>query len=267
MLNPQCQAFRQDYSPHDPAFDNDSHRAQCEACAAYAQRLQDAADPPHQGLSISLKRRLAAIPSLAMDCQDIDLLYAATRRKARGLAVENPAARDHLSDCSRCQALYGCLEDALAEEQHQLPDRLFKRLRQIGRGPAKQLPIWIADTRYATAACYLITALLVLLAGDSSARFQATTEGVGASAISWLDQGFVDTVQGIGQLGGVLRDGLDDGRDWLTEQSDALRQSLTESTTTLHDRYRQLDLDPRHWFDDEDPPASTLTEGESDGRS
>lgn len=267
MLKSNCQGFRQGFSPHDPDSSQGDHRLECEACDAYARRLEDAADLPRRRLPSSLQRRLAAIPAFVMDCDDVDRLYGAVRRRAHGNLGEDAAALDHLAECQRCQGLYRRLEDALTPQRRAMPQRLFERLRQIGRQPPQRLPVWIADTRYATAACYLITALLVLLADDASARFQATSEVVSAQASTWLGHSLDGTIQGIVHVGETLQDVLTSGQAWLTERAESLWQSLTDGAHRLHDRYHQLDLDPRHWFGDADAPISTPIEGESDGRS
>lgn len=276
MLNTDCRDFRETFSPQDAtdATDATDHRRHCAACDAYARRLQDAATPVPSPLSARLSRRLAAIPSLAASCDDIDRLYAEARRQARPMDTspdtDPQAADDHLADCPRCRQLYGCLSEAMTPRPEPLPHGLFQRLQEIGRQAPARLPVWISDTRYATAACYLLTAFLVVLAGDSSARFQATTEVVSARAGTWIERNLDDTSSSLQTMVETLQSDLDGGRQWtltqgrwLLSQGQDLRQSLTEQTHQLHSTYKNLDLDPRRWFGEE----ISQPEGEPNGRS
>ncbi len=286
MLTTECTDFRVAFSPQDRASAASDHRAQCAACDAYARRLEDAAAEPAKPFSSSLKARLAAIPQLALGCDDIDTLYAVTRQRALGArpgaarpsavrpnAVRPNAARPndtsahaHLLACRRCRDLYGCLHDAMVEGRQALPAKLFERLRQISRNPPPKLPIWVLDGRYATAICYLLTAVLVLLASDASARFQVTPEVVSARASTWLDDRLDDSSLWIGGVGEQLQQSFDSSRVWLVEHRDKIRQTTDDRAARLEDRFRSLNLDPRRWLDGETSPDPQPTEGDSDDR-
>lgn len=271
MLNAECSGFRIAFSPHDAVADVVAdaapHRAQCAACDAYAQRLEDAAQAPPRRLSANLKARLAAIPQLSLGCDDVDRLYALTRQRAHGARLEDAAAESHLLACRRCRELYGCLHDAMVQGQRSLPAPLFERLRQIARNPAPKLPVWVLDGRYATAVCYFLTAFLVLLAGDASARFQTTTEVVSARASTCLEAGLEAGDQWLESVREHWRQRFDDGQAWWTERRDGLTTTTSQGAAQLLDQLRQLDLDPRHWLGDEATHDPQPTEGDSDDRN
>lgn len=277
MLTAACHAFRVAFSPQDEASAGAPHRAQCAACDAYAQHLEDAAVAPASPLSSKLRARLSVIPQLSLGCEDIDTLYGVTRQRAQSTWSEatsaNTASADtssadaHLLACRRCRDLYGCVHDAMTQERRALPAPLFERLRQIARHPVPRLPIWVLDGRYATAVCYLLTAFLVLLAGDASARFQVTTEVVSARAGSWLDDRLDDGSRWLGSLEMQLQRGLEDSRSWLLDRQGILRQSADRGADRLQDRLRSLNFDPRRWLDGEDTPDPQPTEGDSDDRT
>lgn len=275
MLNPECLRFREAFSPQDDTVEA-SHRTTCEVCDAYARRLEDAAAPVPSSFSTRLGLRLASIPDLAGECDDVDRLYAAVRRRARpGEAVDTkdadePTLLDHLEVCERCRRIYGCLEDALAEPTRPLPHRLAERLREIGRRAPEALPVWISDSRFAAAACYVLTAFLMLLAGDASARFNATSEVVSGRASTWIEA-TVDTASGgWTRLAEGSKQAADTAGLWVVQQgqdfnddAERLRQALEQRAASLVQSIDHLELDPRQWFGDEDSPP----QGEDDGRS
>ena len=72
-----------------------------------------------------------------------------------------------------------------ARRSRALPTSLAERLRALpARSDAERLPRWISDSRWATAACVLLTAALSLAAGDASATFQRSTGVVSTISVS-----------------------------------------------------------------------------------
>lgn len=280
MLSPDCLRFRETFSPQDDATET-SHRMTCEACDTYARRLEDAAAPVPSGLSTRLGLRLASIPDLAGECDDVDRLYAAVRRRARpGELIAPDVSADpdtgddrlllgHLDVCERCRRIYGCLEDVFTEPTHPLPHRLAERLQDIGRRAPDLLPVWISDSRFAAAACYVLTAFLMLLAGDASARFDATSEVVSGRAGTWIEATADATSRGWIRLVEGSRQATDTAGSWAVQQrqdfhddAEHLRQALEQRAADLVQSIDHLELDPRQWLGDEE----TTPQGEDDGK-
>ncbi len=141
----------------------------------------------HRPLPESLRARLKAIPRRVVVCRDRERLYAAARAAARGLEVE-PAAAEHLASCRDCRTLYGTLSAAFAERPPAPTPGLFGRLKGIARG-VEPLPAWIADGRWATAACLLLAVVLTAMAGDSAALFRDASSAVETRAATWTEVG------------------------------------------------------------------------------
>lgn len=142
----------------------------CSDCVLLAESLAPAREVSRP-MSRRLTERLRAIP--------------ATSPSERWIDTEEPDALDH--------RIHELLADTFqaGRRPRTMPPTLERSLRAIAQsdvgdeetpvdGPnpapsttaAKGLPWWIADSRWATAACALLTAALMLVAGDSSARFQ-----------------------------------------------------------------------------------------------
>ncbi|MCG8457969.1 MAG: hypothetical protein MI919_16965 [Holophagales bacterium] len=165
----------------------DGAEAICEACDAYARLLAPAvraekeADRP---LPAALAERLQRLGGGAP------------------LTDRASAAQASLDESGHAQPRARDVFEATLSAQHRprpLPADLRRRLRAIPRQTATAsgsrspseggLPTWLADGRYATAACALLTALLTLAAGDVSARFQETTSAVTTHSRNWKAQG------------------------------------------------------------------------------
>jgi hypothetical protein len=133
---------------------------------------------PPSTLPPGLTRRLQAIPQQVVLCRDIERLYAEARNRAakrtNGEApamAREPAASEHLTNCSRCQHLYNVLSSVLLEPPQPLPQRLFPRLTALAQRPSCPPSRWLQDARYAAAVCVLIATLLTLVVEDATAAF------------------------------------------------------------------------------------------------
>ncbi len=147
---------------------------------------------PKRRMPDALRRRLRDIPRQEVLCRDVDRLYRHVRARAWAggdADAADTAAERHLAECPRCRQLYATLADAFNLRPVPLPRRLARSLRQVARHPERLLPIWIADTRYAAAACYLLAAVALSLAGDASALFRDTGATVSSKAQVWVDEG------------------------------------------------------------------------------
>ncbi|MEM6792753.1 MAG: hypothetical protein AAF725_02145 [Acidobacteriota bacterium] len=160
--------------------------ARCDSpeCREYAALIEALGEPQPaaesgaplepRGLPAGLAARLAAMPE---DLERADSLYvSALSGDPLGDRVplgeeRNPGRR----------AAHDALAVTFAEARRRrpLPHALETRLRAIPkRRAAEQLPRWVTDSRWATAACLLLTAALGLAAQDASARFAQTTAWV-----------------------------------------------------------------------------------------
>ncbi len=146
--------------------------------------LKDSRRPMPAGL----RRRLRDIPRRQVLCRDVDRLYHATRSRAWGGDSSDPGAERHLAECPRCAALYATLAAAFVPRRLPLPRRLAGELTAIARHPERYLPVWIADSRYAAAACYVLAALILSLAGDASALLRETTVAVSSRTQVWVGE-------------------------------------------------------------------------------
>ncbi len=140
----------------------------------------------------ALRQRLRDIPRQEVLCRDVDRLYRHVRARAWAggdADAADTAAERHLAECPSCRRLYATLASAFNPRPMPLPRRLARSLRQVARHPERLLPIWIADTRYAAAACYLLATLGLSLAGDASALLRDTGATVSSQAQVWVDEG------------------------------------------------------------------------------
>ncbi len=219
--------------------------------------LRDARQPLPGGL----RQRLSAIPRQVVVCRDVDRLYAAARRQAFDGEME-PAAEAHLATCERCRTLYATLGSAFAEMQRPAPPRLAARLRHIGRHPEALLPVWVRDSRYAAAACFLLTVIMMSLAGDASARFRSTTETVSTQAATWTEAGEVRGRAVWGTFTAAVAAGYDDGRRRTEQGFDRSREQLRDAAESserfVHDVIRDLESTWKH-------QQETDNEGDPDG--
>lgn len=135
-----------------PSCDGRSKDSICPDCALLTESLE-AARPVERTLPSGLQARLRNIPDLPS-------------------TPAEPSVEEKIAAC-----LEAASQDA--RRRHPMPDGLRRRLREIPaatRKPVQHLPWWIADSRWAMAACCLLTSALTLLAGDASARFQEIQE-------------------------------------------------------------------------------------------
>lgn len=174
--------------------------------------LKDAVN--QRPLPEGLRQKLRDIPRREVVCRDVERLYRSTRSEAHGERAkdEDRAARRHLAECPRCRELYATLHAAFAAAPRPVPKRLTRRLRAIARHPEQLLPLWIRDTRYAAAACYLAASLTLALAGDASAVFRVTTETVSTKAQTWVDAGETKSSEVWGAAASSVGRGI--GRGW-----------------------------------------------------
>lgn len=176
-----------------------------------------------------LRLKLSAIPRLAsqVSCDEVDRLYEAALRQARGAAAD-PSVVEHLESCPACQKLYGTLGAAFRPARRPLPQRLTRRLRSTGvRAPHLS---WLArDSRLAVAASLLLTASLMLLVGDPAALARGTAETVGARAMLLAE---VSEERGQALWEGVT-DGVEEkvarGREILADQGRSCEELWSEA--------------------------------------
>ncbi len=201
----------------------------------------------------SLRQRLRDIPRREVLCRDVDRLYRAARSRARDGEAGDRAAERHLGECASCRELYATLAAAFVDRRRSLPRRLAQSLCRIAR-PVQQLPFWIADTRYAAAACYLLAALALALAGDASALFRDTTTAVSSKARVWVDEGEARSLEVWRSSAAALGTEISEGWDRAVRYGTSSERFLTGVLETLETRTRAL------------IPGSEPVEGDDDGR-
>ena len=185
-LSDPCRRFRDRFMPGS----QDAHRDHCEECASFADILETSSSPEaRRPLSASLRRRLRDIPQREVGCRDQRRLYQTALQRATGRGTADTAATRHLETCDRCRLLYLTLQSGFTAETRPLSARLARGLKSITKHPQRMLPLWIQDTRYAAAACYLLAALTLGLADDASAVFRETTDTVSTKTVAWATTG------------------------------------------------------------------------------
>ncbi len=206
----------------------------------------------------ALRQRLRDIPRHEVLCRDIDRLYRAARTRAWAAdqAAGDAGADRHLAECPRCRQLYATVSSAFAVQPLPLPQRLARNLRSVARHPERLLPIWIADTRYAAAACYLLAALALSLAGEASALLRDTTSAVSSKAQVWVDEGEARGLETWDTAAAALNKEVDDG--W----SQAARYGASCQRFFI-DVFKTLETTTRELIPGRDRPV----EGDQDGRS
>ncbi len=199
-----------------------------------------------------LRQRLRDIPRHEVLCRDVDRLYQAARARARRGAAGDPAAEQHLAECSRCRPVYDTLSTAFTVRRLPLPRRLARELSAIARNPRRLLPIWIADTRYAAAACYLLAALTLSVAGDAAAVFGETTAAVSSKAQVWVDEGEERGLEAWDAATATVGKGFDEGWGHVTRAGDFFSGAVKTIETTTNELI---------------PGRDRPVEGDQDGRS
>ena len=169
----------------------------CEACQLYAHlglpespsetgtetgtaSYQSSSDQP---LPSGLGARLRA---MSEDFAEADPLYI---RALAGEPLGEEIPPEEADNPGR-RAAHDALAVTFAEarRRREMPPALESKLRAVPRrSAAARLPIWLADSRWATAASLMLTAVLALAAGDVSARFQAMSDP--APIVSRLEAG------------------------------------------------------------------------------
>lgn len=227
----------------------------CEDCRLYGSAVAGAQGHGPSAAPASLKDRLRAVARPAVprpSDEDLDRVAAS----AFETTTSNPPAsfEDPVLELTR---------DLLAETQREtrrpqtMPEGLRARLQAIVPDPeglrdvdrpvaAVDLPWWIADSRWTTAACALLTAALTLTAGDASARFVELRDAPAKSTVtSWLSVGHLQKIGGewlevrLAEWA-KARDGLRSGaKDALDDASETVRQKLPKADVgaeldTLH---------------------------------
>lgn len=255
-MKDSCRRFRERFQPGA----RDPHRAECRDCSRFAEILESpASGESRRRLPASLRRRLLDIPRREVRCGDVDRLYQAALFRAdpeSGRGERDTAAMHHLTACSRCRNLYGTLQSALVPERRPLPARLARRLSSVARHPERLVPIWIRDTRYAAAACYLLTTLTLALAKDASAVLRETTETVSTTAVVWVDAGENRSVEAWEAVSSSLRTGLVESWNRATHYGERTERMLLDAFRTIESTTHGLL-----------PDHDRSVKGESDGRS
>lgn len=215
---------------------------------------------PRRPMPDGLRQRLRSIPSQEVLCRDVDRLYRTARARAfAGDGAEvavDAAAERHLEACPRCHELYATLACAFNLRRLPLPRRLARGLRQVARHPERLLPIWIADTRYAAAACYLLAAMALSLAGDASALFRDTSAAVGSKAQVWVDEGEARGLEAWRSTAASVDRKVDDGWQTATRYGASCESFFIDVFKTVETTTRQLI-----------PGRQRPVEGDHDGRS
>ncbi len=212
-------------------------------------------DTPRRPMPDGLRQRLRDIPHREVVCRDVERLYRTTLARARGDAEScDNAAEKHLSSCAHCRELYDTLYDAFAAARRPLPARLSRRLADIARHPEQLVPIWISDTRYAAAACYLLAALALTLAGDASALFEGTTRAVSSKAAVWADAGEARGLETWDAVTSTVGKGIDTGWNKARGYGAAGERLFADALETIETRTNQLI-----------PDRERSVEGEKDG--
>ncbi len=221
----------------------------------------------------ALRQRLKDIPRREVPCRDVDRLYRVTLRRARGedssrlrasgatygtrdTAPSDAAAERHLAECPRCRELYDTLSSALTVRRLPLPRRLVSNLGSIARHPGRFLPIWIADSRYAAAACYLLAALALSLAGDASALLRDTTATVSSKTQAWVDENEARGLKALDATTATLGKGIDGGWHRVTRYGASFEKTLTYAYVTIATTTQELI-----------PGRDRPVEGDQDGES
>ena len=268
----------------------------CEDCRLYAVAVEPAPDDVPSmpsGLAGRL-RGLARPESPRPSDEDLDRVVAQALRLAEG-SREPEGTEDPVLDQAR-----DLLAETLREARRPaaMPESLRARLRGIVPDPdglrdeapvvaAVDLPVWIADSRWATAACALLTAALTLSAGDASARFVDLQESPSPWTPSrwvpwfnadlfnadlldadWFDvDGAVDQVRRTGAKGFAAAESWIDGqrRDWLAFGDgllqDAREQLPRPKAAGFGDMRRQADQTWNSWSVGAEQRLQTAADG------
>lgn len=198
-------------------------------------------DEIRRPLPNNLRQRLRDIPRREVTCRDEERLYRTALSRAVPERAEcDPAAERHLATCARCGDLYGALHCAFISERRPLPSRLARRLESIARHPERLLPLWIRDTRYAAAACYLLSALTLALAEDASARFRQTTETVSTRAAVWADAGETRGAEAWDTVSSSLQRRLGESLNHLAEYGERGERAFLDAVRAIEEVTHEL---------------------------
>jgi hypothetical protein len=167
-----------------------------------------------------LAHRLQQIPDHEIACGHVARLYPSWSQRTQG---KDKAVLRHLATCSRCRALFGGLELAFTKPQQPLPTALAQRLRAIARQPARVLPWWVRDQRFAWVASCLFTAFLLLPAASAPDRVRHHADLARNRVSVWVDRQQAEGAQRLAQWSADVASGFTHGR----EKLDLHRRSYT----------------------------------------
>ena len=122
-----------------------------------------------------------------------------------------------------------------------LPQGLREKLRSIARKP--QPSAWVLDSRYAAAACYLLTGLLVLVLGGAELpnRFRATTQTLGQQTTALVSH---SGAQGKAMVHRVEA-GMNQSRHWISEKSSSFHSFLVTTWERIPAPWPMNDPNPQ----------------------
>lgn len=144
---------------------------------------------PSRALPDSLRSRLLAIGSAevaaasTMDDAEVDRLYAVALRAANGETEPEQADLEATGlQAAVVEMLAAVFRDARIVRQ--LPRRLANGLRTLGGG-RETLPRWIAEPRWAAAACWMLAFALTLGTGDAGALLLEAPSALQSKSQQW----------------------------------------------------------------------------------
>ncbi|MEM7585563.1 MAG: hypothetical protein AAF560_19390 [Acidobacteriota bacterium] len=258
--NAACQRFREDLlsgKQPEPNIAQDPHRDQCPECARFAEVLESstAVETPRP-MSARLRDRLREIPRHEVTCRDVERLYREAKRQA-GAATEDrepdPASAQHLASCERCRVTYGTLQCAFEPERLAMPTRLARRLGEIAKRPERLVPVWISDTRYAAAACYLVATLTLAVTDNASAVLSEATQNMTSRVSVWAAAGEDRGNRVWVAATAPLERGLAEGWNRFDSYREAGSRWAGDAYRAIEDTTRELIPDRRRSVEGENP--------------
>ncbi len=240
LMKDACRNFRDRFQPGV----RDPHRDRCTECSRFAEVLESSTSTEvPRPMPAGLRSRLRNIPQLEVTCRDVERLYREARRRA-GAPTEHAdrdsASEQHLATCERCREVYGTLQCAFEPERLTIPVRLARRLTDIAQHPERLIPLWISDTRYAAAACYLLATMTLAVADDASALLRGTTESVSSRVGIWATTGEAQRARAWDTVTSSIENRLEGSWNRALSYREAGERWVSDAYRSIEDTTREL---------------------------
>lgn len=218
--------------PEDPAADE-----KVAPLDPRTARLLAGAAAPRE-LPAALRARLLALPADAERQDEGARRYE--RARALGLAAAPGGGELETPSLSRAERAIAAWI-AAARRPAGLPVGLRTRLLAIGRAARRPLPFWLADARFAAAACLILTLLSMVAVEDASALLGERVAEASLTRRQWQERVVAGAASGRAEAAAAVQSGWRRGEEAFLSRAEAVWDLYEEKLR----QFRQTELGRR----------------------